>query len=464
MHPFRYLHLPAAVRASVTADRATSTPASSEGHAADVIRALQEARGALAKYDAAEIARRVGAVGARLLDPGDVLRREASHRLPTETGLSGPVCDGIIEGMARDWTPERLDRLLAAEFRDPGVLDGFRAGPEGSRLHATGGRLAFHLGAGNIPGVGTTSIIRSLLVKCPVLLKPGRTDLALPEIFARGLEEVDPELAQALAVVYWPRGGGGLLEEQLLREADRVVVYGGTAVVRELRGRIPATTPLVAYHHRISTGAVGVEHLRSGDAADAVAAQAARAMAVLDQRGCVSPQIIWVEEGGLISPAGWSERLARELESIEHTLPSPRLSEREASELHQLRGTLELESAAGAAGKLFVGSEGRWGVFFDTEPGTAWSPIGRSARVRPVESLEQLARVLAPYRRVLQTLALATAADRRNRLAHSLAATGVSRITDFEAQPWPPPWWHHDGEGPLTALVRWVELEPDSTD
>jgi len=44
-------------------------------------------------------------------------------------------------------------------------------------------------------------------------------------------------------------------------------------------------------------------------------------------------------------------------------------------------------------------------------------------------------------------------------LANSLANFGLTRVTTFDRQPWPPAWWRHDGTEPLRALVDWVELE-----
>jgi methionyl-tRNA synthetase len=32
-------------------------------------------------------------------------------------------------------------------------------------------------------------------------------------------------------------------------------------------------------------------------------------------------------------------------------------------------------------------------------------------------------------------------------------------VVAFRYVPFPPPWWHHDGGGPLGDLVRWVDLE-----
>jgi hypothetical protein len=44
-------------------------------------------------------------------------------------------------------------------------------------------------------------------------------------------------------------------------------------------------------------------------------------------------------------------------------------------------------------------------------------------------------------------------------VAEALARVGVTRVTAFSEVPFPPPWWHHDGVGPLGALVRWVDLD-----
>jgi hypothetical protein len=44
-------------------------------------------------------------------------------------------------------------------------------------------------------------------------------------------------------------------------------------------------------------------------------------------------------------------------------------------------------------------------------------------------------------------------------LAQRFAAAGATRITTFERMPWPPMDGHHDGRGPLSELVRWVDLE-----
>ncbi len=73
--------------------------------------------------------------------------------------------------------------------------------------------------------------------------------------------------------------------------------------------------------------------------------------------------------------------------------------------------------------------------------------------------LAEVPPLLAPLAPFVQTVALEGAGERREELAEALARAGVVRIPSLEATPWPPPWWHHDGAGPLRVLLRWTDLE-----
>lgn len=420
--------------------------------------ALARAGEALASRSVLELAPGLGRVGRRFLDPGDPVRREAAEGVAAEAGLSAPAADAIVAGMARGWTPEALGRMVRADFPDPLVLDGFRPDGFGGKLRAVGGRFAVHIGAGSVPGVSATSMIRSLLVKCPVLLKPGRGDTVLASLFARALAAAAPELARAVAVVYWPGGEGGPLEEHALATADRVVAYGSLELIRLLRRRIPPATPLVAYHHRLSAGAVARECADPAPEAGSVLGAAARAVATFEQRGCVSPRIIWIEKGGALSPPAWAAQLFDALESVAAELPPGAASLPAASARRQERERWMLREAAGTGHRIFSRSPEGAAVLYEPDP---FAPLrlpaaGRTAVVRPIECLSRLPTALGAGRSILQTLALAAPPTRIGGLAEILAASGVRRVASFEEQPWPPAWWRHDGTGPLQALVSWA--------
>ncbi|MFW6200844.1 MAG: acyl-CoA reductase, partial [Gemmatimonadota bacterium] len=383
--------------------------------------------------------------------------------LPAYSGLSAAMAREVLDGMARDWTPARIRAHLRIELGDPSVLDRFRPDPRGRQrlVRALGPELSLHICASTVPGVSVTSLIRGLLVKSAVVLKPGRSDVVLPVLFARGLREEAPELADVVAVSYW-LGGSESVEDVLLAEADAVVVYGSDPVIRGLRDRTPVTRTFVAYRHRVGIVLVGRKALgESSEASERVA----RAIATFDQRGCVSPHVVYVERGGGMEPGEWAGRLAQALAALEETLPSGPLLPSEASAIHQLRGTWEMRATAEAGASVHHGGAvAPWTVFVEPEPGFAVSWTGRVVRIRPVDSLEEAVAELAPVGKHLQTVSLAGVSDdRRLALAESLAEVGAARITTPEKSPWPPPWWHHDGEGPLGSLLRWTDLEGHSS-
>jgi len=422
---------------------------------ARVLDALGDSRSGLVDRRTGDLCVTLGVVGARLLDPDDTLRMKALEYLPADSGLSPEMATVVLDGMARDWTEDRLRALLDAEFSDVAYLDGFVA-RDGRSSMAMGPGLCFQVIAGSVPGVGVSALIRSLLVKSPTLLKPGRGDSVLPVLFASALHEVDPELAGALAVVYWP-GGSEVLEDVALLRADAVVAYGGDDTVAELRRRTPVTTRFVAYHHRFSVAVVGIEALGRPQA-KASAASLANTVAIFDQRGCVSPRVVYVEEGGTVSPRAFASLLAKSLADLERDLPSAALDRAEASALHQIRGTAELMAASESGTEIHHGGDAPWTVIFDRGPMALAPSLGRTVRVVPLTDLQQLPDLLARIGAHLQTVGTAGLGDREQELASRLGRAGVSRVVPFSEVPFPPPWWHHDGGSPLGDLVRWVEL------
>ncbi|HET9950131.1 MAG TPA: acyl-CoA reductase [Longimicrobiales bacterium] len=419
--------------------------------------ALAEAGGALRARPAAEVARALGRVGARFLDSADELRARALALLPAASGLSPAVSEAVLDGMAADWTEERLLRLLDVELGGPAALDGFIR-REGREQAAFGPRLCVQVVAGSVPGVGVSALLRSLLLKAPTLLKPGRGDVVLPVLWARALREADPALADALAVVYW-KGGSVELEEAALSSADVVVAYGSDATVRALRARAPATARFVGYAHRVSVGVIGREALGATEAREA-ARVVAHAVAILEQRGCVSPRVIHVEEGGETPPQAFAELLATALEETEARLPGPPLELAERTALRQLRDTAELLAASDPERtRVRHGGSASWTVVYQAGAERALDGPGRLVLVRPVSDARDLTERLAPLATPLQTVGFAGMGARTEEVARALGALGASRVVPFEAGPFPPAWWHHDGRGPLLDLVRWTDLE-----
>jgi Acyl-CoA reductase (LuxC) len=421
--------------------------------------AVLEAReDALAAAPLDAIVAAIDAAAARFADPADPLRHAAETALPSITGYHPAMVALVLDRMAEDWRAPALRTLLAADLDGGAALDGFVPRARGVRTRAYGPRLAFHVMAGNVPGVAVTGLIRSLLVRAATLAKTASGEPLLAPLFARALFEESPQLGRCIAAAYWP-GGDRDLEERALAAADVAVVYGGAATLADLRARAPAHVRFLDHGPRISFAAVAREALHDDAAATATAAAAALAVATFDQQGCVSPHVLYVEAGGAVGARAFAALLAAAMARVEDRLPRGRIGAAESAAIQQARGAAEFGAFADRDAIVHAGPGTSYTVVYEADPALTASCLNRFIRVKPIDRLEALPALLAPHRDVLQSAGLAAPESRRASIAAALGAAGVSRVASLEALPWPPPAGHHDGRGPLAELVRWVDLE-----
>lgn len=421
---------------------------------------LRTARAAkLAGTPVADLLDRLDGAAARFSRADDPCRALAERALPAITGYSRPMIRLGLDRMVPTWRKDALRVLLEAELGEPRVLDAFQPHPRvvGLRRRAYGPELAFHIFAGNVPGVAVTSLVRSLVVKAATLGKTAADEPLLPALFARALAETARELADCLAVTYWS-GGTPALEEVALGAADAVVVYGGQDTVSSIREQLPQGMRLVVHGPRVSFGLVGRGALGRDEAARA-AATVAHAAAAFDQQGCVSPHVIYVERGGETAPDRFAGFLGAAMAEVEREIPRGRIGRAEAAHIQQLRGAAEFRAVAGQDVRLFVAPGTEYTVVYDPDPAFTASCLNRFVWVKPLDDLLHVPAYVHPYSTVMQTVAIAGAGSRLGELAEQLGRVGVSRITDFDRMAWPPASWHHDGAEPLGELVRWVDLE-----
>lgn len=350
------------------------------------------------------------------------------------TGYSSPTVDEILGHMVADWGRPSLEDLLRSELEGAG--------------RPIGPRLAFHIFSGNVPGVAVTSIIRSLLVRAATLGKTASGEPVLPVLFARALQRSAPRLADSLAVTYWP-GGTEALETTAIQAADAIIVYGGAETVRDVAARAPAGTNLVVHGPKLSIGLVG----RS--AALDVAGPIARAVAAYDQQGCVSPHVVYVESGGGFDARALARAIAGELEKLSATIPRRAIDAAEAIAIRDARTRAEFRDNA----EVFGPHETTYTVIYDEDVTLTASCLNRTLYVKPIADAASLRSVLLPHRSVMQSIAIAGyRAEEIESFAAMLGDAGITRITTFEALPWPPMTWHHDGRGPLRELLLWQDI------
>lgn len=417
------------------------------------------ARTQLASRPVLEIVDIIDRVIARMLNGADPLRREMDALLPVVSGFDAEMTRLGINACLKNFRRPQLLRFLTEDFGDTGLLDGFRPRPRGGWAHACGASLVGHVWAGNVPGLPLWSLISALLVKASSVGKVSSAEPLVASWFARTLAEVEPRLADTLAVVWWP-GGETALEEVLCEEAEVLKVYGSDAAVAAWQRMLPAGKRLLPHGNKLSVAMVSATALDTRQA-QSTARQAALDIVRWDQQGCYSPQVLYVERGGQIDPAEFARHLAGELSALQHSFPRRALAFEETNSAAQWRQALELALLRGQEVDLLGGPDTPWAIAFlsAARPPEAGA-LNRSACVMAVDRLDDVIPLLEPRRAWLQTVGLAASPEELFRLAPLIAQAGATRICALGHMTMPTAAWHHDGRFSLLDLVRMVDIDP----
>ena len=304
-----------------------------------------------------------------LADSAATLMREAHNRrdaLSAVTGLSVPM----IEWATRTTLDTiRVDSMLALART---VRMGADRNPHPIAM------LSVIL-AGNVFTASVRGIVIPLLFGVPVLVKASSQETLFPLLLRDALRSADGQLGAAMSVVTF-RGGDVECEAALVESAEVVSVYGGDATVAAMAARM-SDKPLIAHGHGVSVaycGAQALDETHIGNTIESLSLD----ICAYDQRGCLSPQIVYVEQSSDRSAADFAERLAEQgLRSMGSTLPRGPLPVSVGAAQAQWRGIAEVE------GTLLQGDT--YAVSIRKPDPIRWSPAYRNVTVAPVDGVDE---------------------------------------------------------------------------
>lgn len=394
----------------------------------------------------------------RLLNPADPCRLELELLLPRISGFDAEMVRLGLNAYLKTFRAPQLQRFVAEDFANPKLLDEFQPVPKGGMARACGPELLVHVWAGNVPGLPLWSLVCGLLVKAPAVGKVASAEPLFASLFARLLADVEPRLADALAIV-WFKGGDAASEHALFGVADVVLAYGGNDTLSALRAQVPITTRFLPHGHKLSVGLVSAAAL-DAQRLQAVARAAALDVVRYEQQGCYSPHTFYVARGGRATPREFAQALAGELAALQHKFARRPLTLEEAASVAAWRQGQELQGYASASVELLGDAETSWAVAYAEQAGPLQPcALNRTVQVQAVDHLRDAVPLLAVQRDFLQTVGIAAAPQELHALAGPLGEAGATRLCALGQMTAPEAGWHHDGRYSLLDLVRIVELE-----
>jgi hypothetical protein len=389
-------------------------------------------------------------------------RKLALDRGPASTGFSRATLSSGLDSFFRELTPENFDTLLQQDLGHAQRLDQFTATPAELQTQRTAiavpPELVVHIAAGNLPNPSFQSLVLGLLLRSAQFLKCARGMTLLPRLFAHSIYDADPKLGACLEIASWHGGNAGL-ERALFEEADCVTATGTDETLASIRQRLPPGKRFLAYGHRVSFGFIASDAL-GGGGARRLARQAAADVAAWDQLGCLSPHVIYVQNGGLVSPEKFAELLAESLAEIELTHPRGELPTDAAAAIASRRALYEVRAAHSPETRHWC-SQGStaWTVVYEASPQFQLSCLSRFVYVKSVKDLTEALQSADTVRGKVSTVGLAAPEPLARNLAIELARWGVTRVCPLGQMQNPRLTWRHDGRPALCDLVTWTDLE-----
>ncbi len=436
----------------VAMERPDTTPAL----ALSTTGALAAARPALAALSTDAILRAIDATIAAWIAPGSPERRAAEAAYHVAAGVHpasapfGPLLDGLRGPAIRDW--------VRAEIRPAEALDRLTPAADGVAVRAAGPALAFHVLPGNVPLVWLPGVIACLVMRTPCLLKPASADPLTAPLFCAHLASRLPELGDALAALPWA-GGDEAIEREVLAAADAVIAFGGGIATGSILRRARPDAVLIAHGPATAAGVIGREFMAPGKLEPLLAACARDAL-LYDGRGCLTLAELYLEPGGLLTPAEAAPLVAAALERATGLWPAGRADRDAAALTRTWRARVTARRIAGHASRCLAASRDLdWTVLYDDDLPPIDAGLIRTLRVRSIRDAADLPAALAGRATPVHAVALGLPEPRRRAVSAALGGTGVTRVCAPGALQAPPVTWANGGASPFARLLRWTRIE-----
>jgi hypothetical protein len=418
---------------------------------------LREAGAALKALPIATIVEAIDRVAARWCDASWPVRVAVRDEVARVTGFSKEAVDRSFDLELRNYRADSLWRTLRRELGDPRVLDAPQPDAElrGATM-AVGPELVLTIFTGNVPGLPALSIVRSLIVKAPVVAKVASGEPTFAAAFARSLHEELPALGDAVLVTYWGRDERHVFEE-LAKEAEVVVAYGGVEACRAVRAALPPATRLVEHGHKLSFGFLSSAYLARTSLGE-IGRALAKDTAAFNQHACIAPQAYFVE-GSVESARAVMNALGDALAAEARACPLGDLDTLDAARIRLARAQHAWRAATTPSLDVRHDDGLEWSVML-TDRLAAPEGLGhRTIAVVAVASFADLLEQVRPFKEYLQNVGLGCTEDELREKTAALAALGASRICAPGRMPEPSMMWRHDGTPCVAALVRWCDVE-----
>ncbi len=317
--------------------------------------------------------------------------------------------------------------------------------------------------AGNIPGAGLHEVILALLAGRAMIIKTASNEPIFFREFAAALAAIAPEMAARMAVLTWERGDESSTAA-LRQTSDRMVVFGDDATIRHPSLSCAANQSKAGqstgFGSRVS-GVVLTAASIAGSRRGRILHPLTLDVIAFEQRGCLSPHHVFVEDCDGFAAEDFAAALASQLDAYTaDVMPPPsRLAMEDAAAIRRARERARWRAIGGEAVRLWEGPIPGWTVIYDRDASFSLSPGFRTVCVSPFSDATDLERRLAPVAGRIEGMAFKLeptmeSGEYSEGLRRALEQSGASYICEPGRMQSPPLDWPHGGGSFLRSLYE----------
>ena len=375
----------------------------------------------------AQAAAAVAAACALWRDPSYERRRRTIAMIAANSGYSDALLSESLDALLAPFTADALQSFAAKVKNEP--------------------RLIGFVIPGNVVGAGLHELAQALIADAAVLVKSASAEPLFFAQLARTMGEVDPALAARISVLSFDRTQTELARA-LQDNCDEMVVFGDDGTVDALsRGGC-----VTGFGARLSGALLSREAIAPATS-DAVADGLARDITLFEQRGCLSPHHIFIEDPTQLEARRFAGCLAVALDRLAHMLPPPRaLNLGVAAAIRATREASRWRKLGGETVDLWEGNALSWSVIYDAAIPFRVSPLYRTVFVTPVSDFADFKARLAAVSNRLEAFAVADPANRLDDARAWLSDAVVSYLASPGMMQSPPFEWPH-GKGAFLKRI-----------
>jgi hypothetical protein len=321
------------------------------------------------------------------LDRQFPLRQQAILTAAPEFCLSKASFELALDWIFEQWTAERISTSFAQNpYKDK--------------------QYAVQILAGNTPAMIAQGFLQACILNIPQCLKiPGNQSLFAQLLYQSFAENgitltdlMDLHIGKDNLPLFYFK----------LTKADLVLAYGRDETIDVLRNYISPEATFIAHGHAESAAIIFKEAVEINNLE-----KLAYDMLSYDQRGCLSPRVVYIEEGGKYTPAEYAKIFAELiLPSFAKQLPRGGLFPGEAEEiLHQ-------RSLGRFRGSVYTGND--WTICYDDEQTWPVTALPRFIFFKSFKNPQALITILHPIKNHLISFGFAGAETKRDALLQTL--------------------------------------------